>query len=313
MARRKYNFFGFGNWPLANVGRWPLNSARRFSAAMLAVSCVLSAVEAIGAAPEKPKAVTSRAARDEAARSIPFDLLTPEAQAKAAKVIKNTSLFRRLPVEKFDCAPEMYQFAVHNPDVVVNIWEVMGISQMSLERAEGNRYKVVDGEGTKGHLEYLFKSPELTIIYSEGTYDGRLYPRTVRGACVMVLRSSYQREPTGRCIITSRLDTFLSVENLGVEILAKTFQPIIGNAADHNFAESGIFISKLSRTAETNEDGVIRLTKKLDRISPETKAGFSRVVSHVAANVAFNEPDEPDSDTRLVRGPTEVPQRSPQR
>ena len=92
-----------------------------------------------------------------------------------------------------------------------------------LDRVDTNRFRIVDGEGTKGTMEYLFSSPDLHVIYSEGTYDGPLYARTVRGRCLMVLRTSSRQEPNGRFTITSRLDTFLAVDNLGVEILAQLF------------------------------------------------------------------------------------------
>jgi hypothetical protein len=246
------------------------------------------------------KANTSRAAREEAVRAIPFNRLTPDARAKIAAVVQNVSIYRRLPMQSIGCDPELYSFLVKHPDVVVNIWHVMGITKMQLEPISDRRFKVADGEGTKGQMEYLFASPEMNVIYSEGTYDGPLYPRTVRGKCLMVLRTDYRRDVNGRYATIAQLDTFLAVENLGVEVLAKTFQPLVGRAADHNFAETANFVTTLSRTAETNEPALLRLCRKLDRVDAKTRSQFMELVSAVPQKLAAAE-IEAASATDLVR------------
>lgn len=235
------------------------------------------------------KANTSRAARDEAIRAIPFDRLPKEARQKAQRAIEQASLFRRLPTQTIDCDSDLYLFLLRHPDVVVNMWQLLGISRMTLDRVEDDRFSVADGEGTKGHMEYLYSTPELHVIYSEGTYDGPLYARTVRGRCLMLLRTAYRRDGNGRQVVTSQLDTFLAVDNLGVEILARTFQPIVGKAADHNFAETATFISKVSRTAEVNERGVARLAGKLTRCSELTRGAFAQAAAAVAEKTAVSE------------------------
>jgi hypothetical protein len=227
------------------------------------------------------KADTSRAARDDAVRAIPFDKLSRESRSKVSHVLQKTSLYRRLPTQSIACDADLYAFLLNHPEIVVHIWQSMGITRMTMQPGEGGIYQVSDGEGTKGRMEYLYQSPELSVLYSEGSYDGRLYPRTVRGRCLMVLRSSYQRDSAGAPIVTSRLDTFLAVENLGVEIIAKTFQPVIGNAADHNFVETARFVATLSKTAESNPEGMVRLANRLNRLDPPTREKFAELVAAV--------------------------------
>ena len=53
----------------------------------------------------------------------------------------------------------------------------------------------------------------------------------------LVLKTGYVRETDGRYYVTSRLDTFLSVERGGVELLTKTLHPLVGNIADNNFLD----------------------------------------------------------------------------
>lgn len=227
------------------------------------------------------KATTSRAARDEAVRAVPFPKLSRDGQAKATAVIRDTSLYRRLPAQTIDCEPQLYSFLTKHPEVVVNIWQLMGITKMSLQRVDATHFNVADGEGTKGLVEYLYSSPEMLVVYSEGTYDGPLYARTVRGKCLLVMRTAYRRVAGGRYQATINLDTFLAVENLGVEILAKTFQPVIGRAADHNFAETAKFVANLSQTAESNEEGMIQLASRLKNVDAATLQAFVNTISEV--------------------------------
>lgn len=252
------------------------------------------------------KANTSRAARDEALRAIPFQGLTPEARLKATSVIQDLSLYRRLPARSIDCEPELYAFLVRHPEVVVNIWRVMGITQMQLDRLDATRYQVADGQGTKGQMEYLYASGGVSVIYSEGTYDGPLYPRTVRGRCLILLRNTFRRQPSGRYSVHGQLDTFLAVDNLGVEVLAKTFQPLVGKAADHNFIETANFVANLSHTAETNEAGMLRLVRKLSNIEPNTRERFLELVSSVPEKYARMEVENV-SASELVRSPATKP------
>jgi hypothetical protein len=256
------------------------------AAVFVAVACLAMPAVADEA---RAKANTSRAAREEALRALPLSKLERDARAKATAVIKNVSIYRRLPVQVIDCDPELYSFLMRHPEVVVNLWQVMGVTRMQLDRLDGVHYKVADGEGTKGQMEYLYTSDKVDVIYSEGAYDGPLYPRTVRGKCLMLLRSDFRRTANGRYAIVTQLDTFLAVENLGVEVLAKTFQPLIGKAADHNFTETANFVSNLSHTAETNEEGLIRLGRKLNRIDAPTRERFLELVAAVPQKLAMAE------------------------
>jgi hypothetical protein len=266
----------------------------------VAIAMLAVASSARAADDPRAKANTSRAAREEALRAIPFSRLTPEARSKATAVIQDLSLYRRLPAKSIDCDPELYGFLVRHPEVVVNIWRVMGITQMQLDRLDAKRYRVADGQGTKGQMEYLYTSGGSTVIYSEGTYDGPLYPRTVRGKCLILLRTAHRRQPNGRYTVFGQLDTFLSVDNLGVEVLAKTFQPLVGKAADHNFTETANFVANLSHTAETNQTGLLRLGRKLTNIDAQTRESFLELISAIPQKYAAQETEEAPS-AELVR------------
>ena len=235
------------------------------------------------------KATNSRAARDEAIQAIPFDKLSHDMRGRVTTVINNTSIYRRLPTQSIDCDPDLFVFLLRNPEVVVDIWRVMGITNMTLDRNGPDRYRAADGQGTTGTVDFAYRSNDLHVIYSEGTYDGPMYPTKLRGQCVIVLKTSYTRDASGRAHVTNRLDAFLRIENLGAEIVAKTLQPLLGKTADHNFSETSAFVGSLSHTAETNPNGIGRLAQKLNHVEPPVRQQFADLAGHAADNAAVAE------------------------
>ena len=160
-------------------------------------------------------ATTSRAARDSAVQAIPVEKLDPASRAKVASVLSDISLFRRMPVSVVDCDPDLYLFMVQHPDVVVNIWEVLDLSRMKLQQTGPEAYRVTDSAGMVADMVYLYRSHDLHVVYAEGTYEGPLAVRPVKGSCLMVLKTGYIRETNGRYYITSRLDSFCRSSRAG--------------------------------------------------------------------------------------------------
>lgn len=250
------------------------------------------------------RASSSRAARDDAMRAIPWEQLSPDARQKVQWVLANTSVFRRLPIRIIQCDPDLYLFLVHNPDVVVNIWEVLGVSHLAMRRRGPNTYQVTDDIGTVGTLEFLYRSRDLQLGYVDGTYNGPMFGHRIRGRGLMLLRSHYVREADGRCLITSQLDAFMNIEPGGAEFLTKTFQPVVGKIADTNFQQSLGFLACVCRTAEVNQAGMTRLAAKLGRVPPEVRqrlAELSQLVAQRASQIALTEGDTPALDPDAPR------------
>ena len=252
-----------------------------------------------------------RCSATKAIQAIPFDKLSREMRyAGDTTVINNTSIYRRLPTQSIDCDPDLFVFLLRNPEVVVDIWRVMGITNMTLDRSGPDRYRAADGQGTTGIVDFAYRSSDLHVIYSEGTYDGPMYPTKLRGQCVIVLKSSYARDANGHMHVTNRLDAFLRIENLGAEIVAKTLQPLLGKTADHNFSETSSFVGSLSHTAETNPNGVGRLAQKLNHVEPQVRQQFADLAGHAADNAAVAEAlaDPATEGTSLTRRRQSGPQ-----
>ena len=226
------------------------------------------------------KADTSRSTRIAATNDIPFSSLTPEAQGKIRAVVDKPSMFRRMPVNVIDCDPDLYRFLIRQPEVVVNIWQLMGITQVTAARTGPFTLDTSDGMGTNSKVELVFGNNDTHLIYCDGMYEGPLFRKPMRGKCVLLLKTGYVQTEEERTHITSRLDVFVQVDNLAIDAITKTLHPLLGKSADTNFIESFRFLERISRTAETNGPGVERLAGRLEVQEP-IKDEFSRIANNV--------------------------------
>ena len=227
------------------------------------------------------EATSSKAARMEALRNIPFNEFTRDASAKLTPVLDRPSIYRRLPVETIECDPDLHVFLVRYPEVIVGIWQMMGITKVSSERVGDFVLKASDGEGTVSNVELVYGTPGLYIYYAEGTYDGPLFHNKINGRCVLVLRSEYGVDTKGNPVVRNQLDTFVKIDNLAANLVAKTFSPIFSNAADHNFVETSRFLSRINEAAAKNSYGVKAMADQMENVSPEVKDKFGRIATVV--------------------------------
>ncbi|HEX4130517.1 MAG TPA: hypothetical protein VHZ24_10760 [Pirellulales bacterium] len=231
----------------------------------------------------------SRAARDEALRALPLAKLPPEPRARLAKVVNDTTIFRHLPTQVIECDPTFYLFLVEHPEVVVNVWRVLGISDVRLDRTEDNILHANDGAGTTGDVEMAYHSHDVHVFYAAGRYDGPIFPRPMQGQCVLLLRTSYVRETNGKYHVTCRLDSFLHIENATLEMLGKVMQPFVGQIADHNFRETTLFVSGLNQAAECNLTGIQEVSARMKEVRPEIRHRFVELSEQLAVQAALAE------------------------
>ena len=117
-----------GKMRTLDFGPRPLRNTRYLAAftAGAVVSGLLSALDRPAAADppslvlpgrDPLQATTSKSARQDAVRSIPFEQLDPEGRNKVNSVLSNLTVFRRMPTRVIDCDPGLYLFLVEHPDV----------------------------------------------------------------------------------------------------------------------------------------------------------------------------------------------------
>ncbi len=231
------------------------------------------------------KASTSRAAKEDAIHGIPFRNLSVDAQQRIASVVRKPTMFRRMPITAIECDPEMHRFSVRHPEVIVGIWQLMGITQVKAQRIAPYVLKCDDGVGTVTDMELIYGDSDTHIIFCEGSYDGPLFRKPLTGRCVLVLKSGAKQNGS-EFQITNMLDVFLQIDHAGIDIFAKTLHPLLGKSADVNFIESMKFVSRMSDAAETNGQGMQHMAGRLKDLDPDVNKRFREVVSNVNARHA---------------------------
>jgi hypothetical protein len=210
----------------------------------------------------------------DAISAIPMDRLTPEAQQKISKVVENPSLYRQLPSSSIETDPDMFILLARYPEIVVEIWKLMGVSQMQCQRTGPFTIRSDDGAGTASELELVYGTESIHVFYGTGTYSGNLIRRSIDADCVLVLRTAFGRAPNGGTTANSTLDVFMKIDNAVVGLAAKTVLPLVGKTADHNFVETLRFVERLNNTTENNGPGVQGMAYKLEGLTPDVRQQF---------------------------------------
>jgi hypothetical protein len=269
-----------------------VRSAALASAAVIAAAATPFLFAPVAFADSAPS--SSRADSNDAIRAIPWRQIDPQYRDAAQKVVNNASIYRRLPTRVIDCDPEIFTFLLQHPEVVIDVWRVMGISQVALQKLPNGDYQGADGAGTVGTVRFLYAdwkpgAQNMAVIHADGSYDGKPFLHPLKAQSVMLLRSGAIRETNGRHYITVRIDSFVKIEQMGIELVAKTVQPWISKTADRNFIETLSFVSNFSRTAEKNPDGMKRLATRLNAVDQPTRDELVTICFRTAERYAHRE------------------------
>jgi len=236
-------------------------------------------------------ATSDRGARDDAIRTIPWKRLAEPQRRKLQDVVRHASMYRRLPTRVIDCDPDLFTFLLRHPEVVVNVWQLMGVSKVTMRQVAGQSYEADDGAGTTGNVCYVYTdwgpdARNLAVVYADGAYDGKPFIKPLRAQSVILLQSGAVQETNGRNYISVRIDSFVHIEQIGVELIAKTVQPWINRTADRNFIETLGFVSTFSQTAEKNPRGMQRLASRLQTVDEPTRGELVRLCYRAAQRYA---------------------------
>jgi len=259
---------------------------------LLVLLCALPAMATITS-----KATTGRAARDAAVKAIPFGELTPATQEKLNDVISRPSMYRRMPVKVIECDPDLYVFLVRYPEVVVNIWQRMGITEVAAKRTGDFSLLTSDGAGTRSNVELVYGTRDKHVFYATATYDGPLVKRPLHARCVFLLQSGYLEASPGRTHIASQLDVFIRIDHTGADLALKALHPLVGKTADINFTESVGFLQQISQAAGTNTYGLRRLAAGLTGVDGAVREYFAGLVQNASRRAAARVASQPQAAT----------------
>lgn len=251
------------------------------------VTCSLFLCGASSFAVEPTEGNSSRAVRKDAIGRVPFNQLSPQIREQLRDVVENPSYFRRMPTQRIECDPQMFTFLVRRPEVMVNIWEIMGITKVSAKRLDPNSFFANDGVGTTCRCDLVYADTNLHIYYGDGAYDGSMAPREVTGRCVCILRSQPARDERGQEIVTGSMDVFLRMDNLGADLLTRSVGPFVSKTADYNFVETAKFIAQICRVCQSSPHAAYGLAMRLTNVDPQVRYEFASLAASLAGPVDY--------------------------
>lgn len=287
-------------------------------------ACVLPTVHSLYAGERDLCATSSRAARREAANAIPLAKFTPDDRRLVQSIVENASLYRRLPTEVVRCDPRLFSLFMQHPQTVVNIWEIMGISKVRMKRIGQDSFQSTDGNGTHGTVRILEcicddQAQNRAVVLASGTYEGPSVTGRIHADCVVVVRSGSTRDEDGIAFVTARSDVFIYLEQKGVDLVARTLQPLLVRVADRNFEQTMDFVSSFSEAAAKNPYGVARLATRLDQVSPKVQQRIATIAFQMAKEASRSMPATSSTGVHgrenVARSPrgTQIPKRSTDR
>lgn len=230
-------------------------------------------------------ASSARKVRDEIQRNLPLDRLEDHHREQVEAIFSGPALFRRLPAIRIELDPRSYEYFRRQPEMVVAIWRVLGISQITLDRMAPNMYKAHNSDGSEGTMEILLRTEKLLIARGTGNWNSGLLPGRIRGEGLVVLRHRFERDEQGRAYVTHQAALFLSFPQQSVRNIARLISPLTNIVADRNFYDISVFLRMMHMAAVQQPGWIERIAIRLENISEADREAFLKTAAraHVAA------------------------------
>lgn len=237
------------------------------------------------------KASTSRESASEVTSQIPWDVLPAAARKRAEAIISGYTFYRRLPMTGGYCNPEIYDFLVCHPEVVVGTWQASGFNKLSLSNDGNGHFSVHDDSGTHAEIEIIYHDNKMVVLLCSGTYEGQLAPRPIQGDILCVLQYRFTEDVANgnKPIAVSRLDTFVKMSSASTDLVGKAFAPMIGKVADSNFVKTVDSVNQISELTERNPRVVAEIIQGAQYVPQETKNAFLGYIERVTGHASMRD------------------------
>ncbi len=227
------------------------------------------------------KGSSRRSARKKGLASLPLNQLSSENRAKANNVLRKVSMYRELPVISLNSDHDVYQYFLKNPDVAVEIWRVMGISKFQMWQVNDHAYGADAGDGSKGDVDVLYRTPTESLIVCNGVYDSPFLVKPIAARALMYLESNYQYDQQKNPIVTHKMRLFISFPSQTIGAAARIISPVSNMIIDKNFHEVSLFLHMMTRSMSEHPEWVEQLTGKMDGVMDFRKQKLLKLTSKV--------------------------------
>ena len=209
--------------------------------------------------------------------AIPWNTLDERSKKLIREVVDGKTFMRRMPQQVGYCDPEMYDFLIEHPDVVIELWELLGVTNLSLRETGRNKFELKEGTASTSQVEVLYKSDNICIVYASGEYDAPVVRRKIKGDVVLFLKSRYGQDKDNRLMVQSDLDAYVRIHNPGAEMLARMLIPVVGKIADSNFEQTVGFVMNISEAAQDDFEPLVELAQRMKIVRPVVAQEFALV------------------------------------
>lgn len=245
---------------------------------------------------------SSRSTQQDALTRLPLDELTDEQRGRVEAVLKRRSMFRRLPVISIDADSEVYNHLTHNPESVVGIWRVLGISRFTLDQTGPTEWYGDAGDGSTGTIEVLSRTPNRHLLLCTGKYKSPLLPKPIEATAVMHLQTQYLMAEDLQPKVVHGLDLFVMFPSHTVDTVARVIAPVSHMIADRNFRELSLFVRFMNVAMERQPGWVEQTIQRIDGIDREQRIELMKLSArvYVAARQRKANHQKPQADQQQV-------------
>lgn len=220
---------------------------------------------------------SSRRTRNEAIEQLPMALLTPADQQAVQLVLKDLSLFRRLPTLQIDADRRAYEYFTEHPDVAVSIWRALQISSVQMKEVNSLQYQTDTRDGTIGMVQVLLRSPGSYLVMCQGQLQSPGMPKPIHVKALMHLQPRF--DSNGK--VVHHLDLFVNFPSQTIETIAKLTSPVSFRIADRNFEEVTLFVALMSSAMSRQPGWVEQTAGKLEGVFPQRPQELLQVTASV--------------------------------
>jgi hypothetical protein len=254
----------------------PRRGRRAFVGALLA-TCL---------SPWRP-AATAATGKVDPATVVPMHLIAPDHQATVAEVIRSPSFHRKGAPDTFPANPRIYLTLVNQPVLTLALWKDLAASPAELRQVGPDTYSGSDGDGTSAVWQYLVRGPQAHVLLCNIQYAAPRGGPRLDGRLVLVVRSSFLKEPTGEPWVRHEIEVFAKVDSRGWRAVAATLRPVVERVLKEQVDEAGLFVSLMARLVEVYPDWAAGVARAHPGLTAESRDEFVQLVQETRRPGAF--------------------------
>jgi len=220
---------------------------------------------------------------DDAKSLIPWKKFDEKTRAKLEEVVEQPTVYHRTPSEVFACSPELYLLLLHEPVLTLELWRSLGNADATLQAVGPNQFEGKDGHASTGRWEFVYRSPELSVIFAEGQYHGPLLGSTLETKSVLILRTAFFQERDGKQYVKHQLDGFVKADAGSLKPVAKALKPLFLKSVEGTMLESLWFVSLMCKYTIYDPHTIARCLDQIEMVDNPAKTRLQKIVAPLLA------------------------------